>query len=74
LGHPGDHPSGDAVVIRAFWPGLDPARASPLPLALIDAVLALHGGRIRSLGADGLHLDLPHATVVRRSMSARGRR
>jgi hypothetical protein len=45
---------------------------SPLPLALIDAVLALHGGRIRSLSADGLRLDLPGATVVRRSMSARG--
>ncbi|MGH6916349.1 MAG: hypothetical protein ACREJ0_01445, partial [Geminicoccaceae bacterium] len=60
------------VVLRASWPGLDPAAASPLPLALIDAVLALHGGRIRSLSTDGLRLDLPGATVVRRSMSARG--
>ena len=47
------------VVVRASWPGLDPAAVSPLPLALIDAVLALHGGRIRSLSAEGLRLDLP---------------
>ena len=71
---PGEQPGGDAgaIVIRASWPGLEPAAVSPLPLALIDAVLALHGGRIRSLSADGLRLDLPGATVVRRSMSARG--
>ena len=62
------------IVMRAFWPGLEPAAVSPLPLALIDAVLALHGGRIRSLSADGLRLDLPCASVVRRSMSGRGRR
>ncbi len=61
------------IVMRAFWPGLEPAAVSPLPLALIDAVLALHGGRIRSLSADGLRLDLPCASVVRRSMSGRGR-
>jgi hypothetical protein len=66
--------SAGRVVLRASWPGLDPAALSPLPLALIDAVLALHGGRIRSLSADGLRLDLATATVVRRSMSARGRR
>jgi hypothetical protein len=71
---PGEQFGGDAggIVIRASWPGLEPAAVSPLPLALIDAVLALHGGRIRSLSADGLRLDLPGATVVRRSMSARG--
>jgi hypothetical protein len=62
------------VVMRAFWPGFDPASASPLPLALIDAVLALHGGRIRSLSMDGLRLDLPSASVVQSSMSERGRR
>jgi His Kinase A (phospho-acceptor) domain len=60
------------VVMRASWPGLDPAAASPLPLALIDAILALHGGRIRSLSGDGLRLDLPSARVVQRSMSERG--
>jgi hypothetical protein len=60
------------VVMRAFWPGFDPASASPLPLALIDAVLALHGGRIRSLSMDGLRLDLPSASVVQSSMSERG--
>jgi hypothetical protein len=69
----GERPVGaNGIVMRAFWPGLEPAAVSPLPLALIDAVLALHGGRIRSLGADGLRLDLPGASVVRRSMSARG--
>jgi hypothetical protein len=62
------------IVMRVFWPGLEPAAVSPLPLALIDAVLALHGGRIRSLSTDGLRLDLPWASVVRRSMSGRGRR
>jgi len=62
------------IVMRAFWSGLEPAAVSPLPLALIDAVLALHGGRIRSLSADGLRLDLPGVSVVRCSMSARGRR
>jgi signal transduction histidine kinase len=55
---------GEGVVLRAFWPGLDPAATSPLPLALIDAVLALHGGRIGSLAADGLRLDLPGAALV----------
>jgi hypothetical protein len=69
---PGVGPAG--IVIRAFWPGLEPAALSPLPLALIDAVLALHGGRIRSLSADGLRLDLPGASVVRRSISGRGSR
>jgi hypothetical protein len=62
------------IVVRAFWPGLEPAAVSPLPLALVDAVLALHGGRIRSLSADGLRLDLPGASVVHRSMSGQGRR
>jgi hypothetical protein len=47
------------VVMRAFWAGLDPATTSPLTLALIDAVLALHGGRIRMFRVDGLWLDLP---------------
>lgn len=65
---------GEKVVLRASWPGLEPASVSPLSLALIDAVLALHGGRIRSLDADGLRLDLPSASVVRRSTSWRGRR
>jgi hypothetical protein len=85
LEEPGEEPGeragagvgGDAaggIVVRASWPGLEPAAVSPLPLALIDAVLALHGGRIRSLCADGLRLDLPGASVVRRSMSGRGRR
>jgi hypothetical protein len=70
----GEQPGGGAggIVIRASWPGFEPAAVSPLTLALIDAVLALHGGRIRSLSADGLRLDLPGATVVRRSMLARG--
>jgi hypothetical protein len=65
---------GSGIVVRAFWPGLEPTAVSPLPLALIDAVLALHGGRIRSLSADGLRLDLPGASVVHRSMSGQGRR
>jgi hypothetical protein len=70
----GDQPGCCArgAVMRASWPGLDPAAASPLPLALIDAVLALHGGRIRSLSRDGLRLELPSASVVRSSMSERG--
>jgi hypothetical protein len=63
---------GGGIVMRAFWSGLDPATASPLPLALIDAVLALHGGRIRSLGADGLRLDLPRAVALHRSSPAAG--
>jgi hypothetical protein len=73
---PGEQPGVGAggIVMRASWFGLEPAAVSPLPLALIDAVLALHGGRIRSLSADGLRLDLPGASVVRRSTSARGRR
>lgn len=48
-----------SVVLRASWEGLDPASTSPLPLALIDAVVALHGGRILEFGADGLRLNLP---------------
>jgi His Kinase A (phospho-acceptor) domain len=75
----GEAPGGKRVgtggtVLRAFWPGLEPTAVSPLPLALIDAVLALHGGRIRSLDADGLRLDLPGASVVQCSTSARGHR
>jgi hypothetical protein len=72
----GDQPSCCArgVVLRASWPGLDAAAASPLPLALIDAVLALHGGRIRSLGPDGLRLDLPSARVVPSNPAQRGLR
>ncbi len=62
------------VVVRASWPAFDPAAPSPLPLALIDAVLALHGGRIRSLAADGLRLDLPGASVMQCSMSDAGHR
>jgi len=74
-GEPGEQCLGTGgTVLRASWPGLEPAALSPLPLALIDAVLALHGGRIRSLGADGLRLDLPGASVVQRSTSARGYR
>jgi len=78
LEEPGEEPGEQAsigaggIVMRASWPGLEPAAVSPLPLALIDAVLALHGGRIRSLSPDGLRLDLPGASVVRRSMSVRG--
>jgi His Kinase A (phospho-acceptor) domain len=60
------------VVMRVSWPGLEPAAASPLPLALIDAVLTLHGGRIRSLNGDGLRLDLPSARVAQGSVSDRG--
>lgn len=52
------------VVVRVSWAGLDPAATSPLPLTLIDAVLALHGGRINALSADGLRLDLPIAAVA----------
>jgi hypothetical protein len=52
------------VVVRAYWAGLDPAATSPLPLTLIDAVLALHGGRIDALSADGLWLDLPIAALA----------
>jgi hypothetical protein len=55
---------GAGVVLRAFWAGLDPATASPVPLALIDAVLALHGGRIRGFCSDGLRLDLPTAVAI----------
>ncbi len=54
-------PGAGGVVLRATWAGLDPATTSPVPLALIDAVLALHGGRIRAFGGDGLRLDLPGA-------------
>ena len=60
------------VMMRVSWPGLEPTTASPLPLALIDAVLTLHGGRIRSLSGDGLRLDLPSARVVQGSTSDRG--
>jgi His Kinase A (phospho-acceptor) domain len=72
----GDRPgSGDAgLVMRASWPGLEPAAVGPLSLALIDAVLALHGGRIRSLSAEGLRLDLPAAVAVRRRSSPASRR
>jgi phospho-acceptor domain-containing protein len=60
------------VAMRVSWPGLEPRAVSPLPLALIDAVLTLHGGRIRSLSSDGLRLDLPSARVVQSSTSDRG--
>ncbi len=62
---------GAGVVVRAYWAGLDPAATSPLPLTLIDAVLALHGGRINALSADGLRLDLPIAAVAPSSRSDR---
>jgi hypothetical protein len=51
------------VGLRIFWTGFDPAVTSPLPLALVEAVLQLHDGRIRSLTEDGLRLDLPTARV-----------
>jgi His Kinase A (phospho-acceptor) domain len=74
LERPGDQSGCCArgVMMRVSWPGLEPATASPLPLALIDAVLTLHGGRIRSLSSDGLRLDLPSARVVQSSTSDRG--
>jgi hypothetical protein len=51
------------VGLRIFWTGFDPAVTSPLQLALVDAVLQLHEGRVRSLTEDGLRLDLPTARV-----------
>jgi hypothetical protein len=56
-------PGTGGVVLRASWKGLDPATTGPVPLALIDAVLALHGGRIRGFCSDGLRLDLPLAVA-----------
>jgi len=52
------------AILRAWWDGLDPAEASPLPLALIDAVANLHGGRIVSFCGDGLRLGLPADVVA----------
>jgi His Kinase A (phospho-acceptor) domain len=69
---PGESAGG--IVICASWPGLEPAAVCPLWLALIDAILQLHEGQICSLSAEGLRLHLPGAAMVRRNVSARGRR
>ncbi|HEX5080375.1 MAG TPA: histidine kinase dimerization/phospho-acceptor domain-containing protein [Geminicoccaceae bacterium] len=59
------------VLLRACWPGLDAAATAPLRLALIDALLTLHGGRIRCLSPQGLCLELPSARVLRSGTAER---
>lgn len=53
----------EGVAVRVRWDGFDPSAMAPLSLALVDAVLQLHAGRIRSLSEQGLRLDLPTARV-----------
>lgn len=57
------------VMLRVAWDGFDPGALAPLSLAVVDAVLQLHAGCIRSLSEQGLRLDLPTARIEPRKMA-----
>ena len=46
------------AAVRLWWRDFDPDQVAALPIALIDAILDLHGGRV-ALTAHGLQLDWP---------------
>jgi signal transduction histidine kinase len=58
----GDPRSRDATV-DIMWPGLSPDRIDPLRMALIDAIVGLHGGSSAAI-ADGVRLHWPACRVV----------
>jgi His Kinase A (phospho-acceptor) domain len=49
--------------LRLWWRNFDPDQVAALPIALIDAILDLHGGGV-ALTGDGLQLDWPAARVL----------
>ncbi len=53
-----------AATLRLWWRDFDPEQVAALPIALIDAILDLHGGRA-ALTGHGLQLDWPAPRVVR---------
>ena len=59
------------VAVRLWWRHFDPDQVAALPIALIGAILDLHGGRV-ALTAHGLQLDWPARRVVRTGPLAAG--
>jgi signal transduction histidine kinase len=57
-----DPPSRDATV-DIMWPAFSPERVDPLRMALVDAILVLHGGS-SALIAAGVRLHWPACRVV----------
>ena len=58
----GEPPSRDAA-IDIMWPGFSPDRVDPLRMALVDAILGLHGGS-SAVTAAGVRLHWPACRVV----------
>ena len=52
-----------AAALRLWWRHFDPDQVAALPIALIDAILDLHGGKV-ALTARGLQLDWPAPSMV----------
>ncbi len=57
--------------LRLWWRHFHPDQVAALPIALIDAILDLHGGRA-ALTAHGLQLDWPAPRVVQVGPSGAG--
>ena len=59
------------AAVRLWWRHFDPDQVAALPIALIGAILDLHGGRV-ALTAHGLQLDWPARRVVQTGPLAAG--
>jgi hypothetical protein len=57
--------------LSLWWPSFDPEQVATLPVALIDAIVDLHGGDV-GLTGDGLQLDWPGARLVQVPTPAAG--
>ena len=67
----GGRSSASATALSLCWRGFAPDQLAALPVALIAAILDLHGG-IVALTKDGLQLDWPAARVVQGGPPAAG--
>jgi hypothetical protein len=67
----GRSPLTSATALGLWWLDFAPDQVAALPIALIDAILDLHGGVV-ALTRDGLHLDWPAARVVQVGPPAAG--
>ncbi len=59
----GRPPPASEHALCLWWRSFHPEQVAALPIALIDAILDLHGGGV-ALTGDGLQLDWPAARVV----------
>jgi His Kinase A (phospho-acceptor) domain len=69
----GRPPAAEGGVLCLWWRHFDPNQVAALPIALIDAILNLHGGDA-ALTGDGLQLDWPAARVVQVGPAVAGQR